>query len=113
MPLADVGEFRVYYEERGEGEPVLLINGLGADHRGWHFQTEALESWFRVIVFDNPGVGQTTGPGGPYSTELFADTAAGLLRRLGAGRAHVVGAPGREAGRQNCSRARVQRARAH
>jgi pimeloyl-ACP methyl ester carboxylesterase len=92
MPLADVGEFRVYYEEHGAGEAVLLINGLGADHRGWHLQTDALKSSFRVIVFDNPGVGQTTGPGGPYSTDLFADTAAGLLRGLGVERAHVVGA---------------------
>src|SRR5437763_500118 len=92
MPHADVGEFRVYYEEHGAGEPVLLINGLGADPRAWHFQTDALKASFRVIVFDNPGVGQTTGPRGPYTTELFADVAAGLLRTLGVERAHVVGA---------------------
>jgi len=92
MPLAEVGEFHVYYEEHGAGEPVLLINGLGADHRAWHLQTEELERSFRVIVFDNPGVGQTTGPRGPYTTGLFADVGAGLLRGLGVERAHVVGA---------------------
>ena len=92
MPFAELGERRVYYEEHGEGEPVLLINGLGADHRAWHLQTESLMRFFRVIVFDNPGVGQTTGPAGPYTTELFADVAAALLRSLRIERAHVVGA---------------------
>jgi pimeloyl-ACP methyl ester carboxylesterase len=60
MPFAELGERRVYYEEHGEGEPVLLINGLGADHRAWQLQTESLAREFRVIVFDNPGVGQTS-----------------------------------------------------
>jgi len=45
-----------------------------------------------VIAFDNPGVGRTEGPGGPYTSALFADVAAGLLRFLGLGSAHVVGA---------------------
>lgn len=93
MPFAELGERRrVYYEEHGSGDPLLLINGLGADHTGWALQTEALKERFRVVVFDNPGVGQTTGPQGPYTTELFADVAAALLRVLGIERAHVVGA---------------------
>jgi pimeloyl-ACP methyl ester carboxylesterase len=92
MPFAELGERRVYYEEHGEGDPVLLINGLGADHRGWQFQVDYLERFFRVVVFDNPGVGQTTGPRGPYTTELFGDVAAALLRSLGVQQAHVVGA---------------------
>ncbi len=92
MPLAELEERRVYYEEHGEGDPVLLINGLGADHTAWRLQTEFFRDHFRVIVFDNPGVGQTEGPGGPYTSALFADVAAGLLRFLGLERAHVVGA---------------------
>lgn len=90
--FAELGDWRVYYEEHGDGEPVLLVNGLGADHQAWHVQTEAFREHHRVIVFDNPGVGQTTGPAGPYTTELFADVAAGLLGHLGVERAHVVGA---------------------
>jgi len=92
VPLAELEERRVYYEEHGSGEPVLLINGLGADHTAWALQTDYLQRFFRVIVFDNPGVGRTEGPSGPYTTALFADTAAQLLRHLGIGRAHVVGA---------------------
>lgn len=92
MPLADLGERRVYYQVHGSGPPVLLINGLGADHAAWALQTEYLAASFRVVVFDNPGVGRTEGPPGPYTTALFADTAAALLRHLGIDRAHVVGA---------------------
>ena len=92
MPLAELEERRVYYEEHGEGDPVLLINGLGADHTTWGLQTEFLRKHFRVIVFDNPGIGQTEGPQGPYTSALFADVAAALLRLLGFERAHIVGA---------------------
>ena len=92
MPVAELGERRVYYEEHGTGDPVLLINGLGADHTAWELQTGDLKRFFRVVVFDNPGVGQTEGPRGPYTTGLFADVAADLLRDLGIERVHVVGA---------------------
>jgi len=92
VPVAELGERRVYYEEHGTGDPVLLINGLGADHTAWELQTEDLKRFFRVVVFDNPGVGQTEGPRGPYTTGLFADVAADLLRYLGIERVHVVGA---------------------
>ena len=64
MPFAELGERRVYYEVHGEGDPVLLVNGLGADHLAWGLQTEAFRERHRVIVFDNPGVGQTEGPAG-------------------------------------------------
>ena len=79
MPHADLGERRVFYEEHGSGDPVLLVNGLGADHTAWALQTEYLQESFRVVVFDNPGVGQTEGPRGPYTTALFADVAVSLL----------------------------------
>jgi pimeloyl-ACP methyl ester carboxylesterase len=92
VPHADLGEFRVFYEEHGSGDPVLLVNGLGADHTAWGLQTEYLRESFRVVVFDNPGVGQTEGPVGPYTTALFADVGVSLLGHLGIDRAHVVGA---------------------
>jgi pimeloyl-ACP methyl ester carboxylesterase len=92
VPVAELGERGIYYESHGSGDPILLVNGLGADHSAWGLQIDYLERFFRVVVFDNPGVGRTTGPRGPYTTELFADVAADLLRFLGIDRAHVVGA---------------------
>lgn len=92
MPFVELGERRVYFEEHGAGDPVLLINGLAADHTAWALQTEFLKERFRVVVFDNPGIGRTEGPRGPYTSALFADTAAGLVRHLRLERVHVVGA---------------------
>ena len=80
LPHAELGERRVFYEEHGSGDPVLLVNGLGADHSAWALQTEYLQESFRVVVFDNPGVGQTEGPRGPYTTALFADVAVVAAR---------------------------------
>lgn len=92
MAHADLGERRVFYEEHGSGDPVLLVSGLGADHTAWALQVAYLQESFRVIVFDNPGVGETEGPGGPYTTALFGDVAVSLLRHLEIEQAHVIGA---------------------
>lgn len=92
MPFAELETHRVFYEQRGSGDPVLLINGLGTDHAAWEQQATALSERYRVIVYDNPGIGGTTGPAGPYTSGLLADVAADLLRHLAVERAHVVGA---------------------
>ncbi len=65
MPFVEVEAHRVHYEQHGDGDPVLMINGLGADHGAWSLQTDHLKRFYRVLVFDNPGVGLTEGPGVP------------------------------------------------
>lgn len=91
MPFVESAGYRVYYEEHGSGETILFIGGVTVDHTGFGFQVEPLSRRQRVIVFDNPGVGQTTGPPGALTSVLLADVAAGLLEALDAGPAHVVG----------------------
>jgi len=91
MPYTDAPGFRMYYEEHGNGFPLLLINGLGSDHLEWLHQLPAFEARFRLVVFDNRGTGLTDVPPGPYSTAQMADDAASLLRALGIPRAHVLG----------------------
>ena len=59
----------MYYEEKGSGEPLVLIMGLGADGSLWAEHVEAYEKHFRCIILDNRGAGQTDKPEGPY-TEL-------------------------------------------
>jgi len=91
MPYTDTPGFRMYYEVGGDGPPLLLINGLGSDHREWGHQLPAFSGRFRTIVFDNRGAGESAAPPGPYSTETMADDAAALLAHLGVPRAHVLG----------------------
>jgi 3-oxoadipate enol-lactonase len=85
---------RIHYDVfgRGDGEPLLLIQGLGADSRGWILQRRALGGRFRCITVDNRGVGQSDKPTGTYDLEVMADDALAVLRASGFESAHVMGA---------------------
>jgi len=85
------GGVRLAWGEAGDGAPVLLIHGLGYDRRGWGPAQRLLADRFRVLTFDNRGVGESDCPPGPYSTELMAADALAVLDDAGVGRAHLVG----------------------
>lgn len=77
---------------RRDGEPVLMIQGLGADNRGWALQRRAIGADRRGIVFDNRGVGRSDKPTGPYDLEVMAEDALAVLDAAGYQSAHVMGA---------------------
>jgi pimeloyl-ACP methyl ester carboxylesterase len=91
MPDTCAPGFRMAYDVRGTGFPLLLINGLGSDRQEWLGQLPAFASRFRVISFDNRGAGESGCPPGPFTTACMADDAAVLLSFLGVERAHVLG----------------------
>jgi pimeloyl-ACP methyl ester carboxylesterase len=77
---------RLHYTVTGrrDGEPVLMIQGLGADSRGWLRQRLAFGSRHQVIVFDNRGVGRSDKPEATYALE--DGRAGGARRRRGRAR---------------------------
>jgi 3-oxoadipate enol-lactonase len=77
---------------RRDGPPVLLIQGLGMDSRGWALQRMAFGRRYRCFAPDNRGVGETGAPPGPYSLDQMARDAVAVLDAEGVSRAHVVGA---------------------
>jgi pimeloyl-ACP methyl ester carboxylesterase len=91
MPLVPVNGIDLYYEERGSGEPLLLIMGITAAGSVWEKHAAYWENSFRCIIADNRGVGLSGKPAGPYSTELMADDYAGLLDALQVENVRVVG----------------------
>lgn len=94
MPTAEAQDgTRIAYTLAGrrDGEPLLLIQGLGADSRGWTFQRRAFAR-FRLILIDNRGVGSSEAPPGPYDLEVMAADAVAVLDHAGYGSAHVIGA---------------------
>ncbi len=92
MPLVRSGDVNLNYDEYGAGEPLLMIMGLGASSAAWDPElTAALAKSFRVITFDNRGTGRSDKPDKPYSIEMFADDAAGVLDALKIQRAHIFG----------------------
>ena len=95
MPTAHVNGITINYliegEDTGKGT-IVLINGLADDLLSWGFQTPALlEAGFRVLRFDNRGIGQTDKPAGPYSSKLLADDAKALVDALGISGFHLMG----------------------
>jgi pimeloyl-ACP methyl ester carboxylesterase len=91
MPRMRVGDIEMYYQDVGEGDPLLLIMGFGGDHLAWAFQMADFSMRHRVIAFDNRGVGQTDAPDHAYTTRMMAGDALGLMNALGIDRAHVLG----------------------
>lgn len=91
MSVAEVGNIELYYEERGGGDPLLLIMGLAMDSTGWLFQVPDFAEHYRTVAFDNRGAGRSSKPAGPYTIAQMAEDTAGLLDAIGIARAHVVG----------------------
>jgi pimeloyl-ACP methyl ester carboxylesterase len=90
--FAEANGARLYYEVYGEGEPLLLIMGLGANHLSWTAQIPVYSCEFQVIVFDNRGTGRSDFPAdAEYTIPVLADDAAALLDALGVDSAHVYG----------------------
>ncbi len=91
MPTTEANGIQLWYEEQGQGDPLLFISGLGRDHLSWALVTPHFSDQRRCIVFDNRGTGQSETPPGPYSIDEMADDTAALIKDLGIGPCDVIG----------------------
>jgi len=91
MPVAKVGDIKLYYEIHGKGEPLVLIMGIGMRSGHWFAIQDKLATEYRVIVLDNRGTGQSDKPEIPYTTKMMAGDVVGLLDVLGIGATNVFG----------------------
>ena len=82
---------RIYWDEQGHGEPVLLIMGLAYPSQMWHRTRPLLASRYRTVAFDNRGIGRSDVPPGPYPIALMASDAAAVLDAAGVESTHVFG----------------------
>jgi 3-oxoadipate enol-lactonase len=92
VPNIDIAGTDLYYERRGEGEPLLLIQGLGGNSLHWgEGFLGGLEDGFELILFDNRGAGRSGPLEGEHTIADLAGDALGLLDALEIDSAHVVG----------------------
>lgn len=82
---------RIYWDEQGDGAPILLIMGLAYASCMWHRTRPVLAARYRTIAFDNRGIGNSDVPAGPYPISLMASDAASVLDAAGVDSAHVFG----------------------
>jgi 3-oxoadipate enol-lactonase len=91
VPKAKIDHVEIAYDIHGSGEPLVLIGGYTMVKESWQLQTNELSKHFRVICFDNRGVGETTIPSEPFTIADMASDTVGLMDALGIHRAHIFG----------------------
>jgi 3-oxoadipate enol-lactonase len=91
MPFFRDEESSIHYLERGRGEPLLLIHGLGCSGAAWAFQVAALEHRFRLIIPDLPGSGHSSPPRSEYTIAGFANVMWRLMDHLKVQQTNIVG----------------------
>lgn len=91
MPFVQNQGAKIYWDEQGQGAPVLLIMGLGYASCLWHRTRPILTQRYRTLAFDNRGVGLSSVPPGPYSMATMAADAAAVLDAAGVASAHIFG----------------------
>jgi pimeloyl-ACP methyl ester carboxylesterase len=89
VPVDDV---KLAYRESGSGYPVIFISGLGSTIEMWNPPViEKISRHFRVIIFDNRGMGYSRGSKKRFSIPLFARDIALLMDALCISSAHIIG----------------------
>jgi 3-oxoadipate enol-lactonase len=92
MPHAAVDGTTLFYERHGQGEPLLLIQGMSGTHLAWGDRfLGALGDDLDVVAYNHRGVGESGPLEGPVTTAALAEDAAGVLDALGWETAHVLG----------------------
>jgi pimeloyl-ACP methyl ester carboxylesterase len=86
-----IGGRVVAYTSAGEGEPLLLVHGLGSTRQTWDVILDALAETHTVIAPDLPGHGESDPPPGDYSLGAFAVGLRNLLIALGLRSATLIG----------------------
>lgn len=82
---------KLYWDEEGEGEPLLLIIGLGSTSRLWQRVRGELSEHFRTLTFDHRGIGRSSRGNAKHSMALMAADAAAVLDAAEVEQAHVFG----------------------
>ena len=82
---------KTWYEEAGQGQPLLLMHGGHVDARFFDQNAGALAEHFHVFVPERRGHGHTPDPGGEFTYELMADETIAFLEIVVGGAAHLVG----------------------
>lgn len=91
MPFQGLGAQSFHFRRSGEGQPLVLIHGVGADLESWDGVIRELGQGYDILRYDQRGHGLSSKPPGPYSLDDFAEDLHDLLRAVGISKAHVAG----------------------
>jgi pimeloyl-ACP methyl ester carboxylesterase len=89
--LVDLENGQLYYEEYGQGEPLVLLHGFGGSGKNWYSFVPTLSKKYRVLVVDLPGHGKSGDPKGSFTHRESAVSIFRLLDHLGIDRFSAMG----------------------
>ena len=85
-------DVQIYYEDLGQGKPVVFIHGWPLNSKMWEYQvTELTNHGYRCIIYDRRGFGKSDRPGGPYDYDALASDLKAVIDGLGLNDVTVVG----------------------
>ena len=82
---------RIAWERRGEGFPLVLVQGLGYARWGWEPVADALAERYEIVLLDNRGIGDSDAPSGAYTAAEMAGDVLSVLDEAGLDKPHIVG----------------------
>ena len=91
MPKVTVAGGEIYYEEAGQGHPLVFISGLNGVGRYWEPQVPVFRPHYRVVTYDQRGTGASDRLQRKFSVDQMAAETVGLMDVLKIGPAHIVG----------------------
>jgi len=91
MPWAQVGPSDIYYQEAGEGQPLVLLHGMSSCAEAWFQQFEAFSPHFRVVAYDSVNHGHSANSPRDEPEPDRADELEGFLHALGLTRPIIAG----------------------
>lgn len=91
MPIVHLNNIDLYYEDYGEGTPLVLIAGLASDSQSWQPILKDLSLHYRVILFDNRGAGRTMPQGRKMSIQDITDDCISLIKHLELSSVDILG----------------------
>jgi pimeloyl-ACP methyl ester carboxylesterase len=111
VPYAEINGTRLFHDERGEGDPLICVQGLASDHGAWGLQLDAFAERFRTIVFDNRDVGRSDPCEEDYDVADIGSDVLALADHLELDRFHLLGASLGSAACQHAALAQPDRIR--
>lgn len=91
MPYFHSGNVKLFYQDDGQGEPLLFLHGFTFDHRMWQGQLDFFSQYYRVLVLDSRGHGQSDAPETGYSRGHRVEDTKHLLDELKIDKVHLIG----------------------
>ena len=93
MPYANSNGVKLYYEEAGQGEPIVFVHEFAHDMKSWEPQVSYFSRRYRCVSYNARGYPPSDVPESPakYSQAIATDDIANVMRHLKIRKAHIIG----------------------